>query len=94
MERRHQQLSELEQQAVGVSTQTSVEVVIPEVVVTMETTEEAALLRQQEQAQADLINRQQQEQKDLQNRYDYYVVPCYEFGCDVGTLVLLIVHIV
>jgi len=74
MERRHQQLSELEQQAVGVSTQTSVEVVIPEVVVTMETTEEAALLRQQEQAQADLINRQQQEQKDLQHRYVFYLV--------------------
>jgi len=74
MERRHQQLSELEQQAVGGSTQTNVEVVVPEVVVTMETTEEAALLRQQEQAQADLVNRQQQEQKDLQHRYDCFCI--------------------
>ena len=52
----------------GVSTQNSVEVVVPEVVVTKGTTEEAALLRQQKQAQEDLISRQKQEQEDLQNR--------------------------
>ena len=50
------------------STQSSVEVVVPDVVVAIKTPEEAALLRQQKQAQEDLVNRQKQEQEDLQNR--------------------------
>ena len=52
----------------GISTQSSVDVVVPEVVVAVETAEEAALLRQQKQAQEDLMSRQKQEQEDLQNR--------------------------